>query len=403
MRKIIVLLLMVLLIAGCTNPAKDTIKIGLLIPTTGGLASYGDAMGYAADVAIEEINDAGGVLGKDIELVPKNTETSPDIAKTRAQELIDEDIVIIIGAAASSSTIKASEATIPNKCVLIAPPSTSPDITTLDDSDYVYRTCPSDLLQGKAMAMYIYQTLNKTDISCLYVNNTYGEGLKNVLYTQFKNLGGDTLKAVPYPDSFTTLPADSIDFMPYIDSLYSINASIVVLIAYDDGGVAVHQEATTGGDSLEWFGCDGIMTSGFLVNAGTYAENIMGTAPYHEEDTYYESFKTRYKTKHPDGTDPVVFIPNTYDAIILAALAIEKAGSNTDGALLKTSLRQIAYTGTTVRTYADAITQLNNGNDINYNGVSGNLDFDSYGDVITPYEIWKVISGSFNHQSIITP
>ncbi len=399
MRKLL-LIPLVLLLVGCPGGEKETVKIGALIPLTGGLASYGEYMQYAIDVAVEEINENGGVLGKEVEVVVKNTETNPDVAGEAAQELVDEGIRIIIGAAASSSTIEASEVTIPNECVLIAPPSTSPDITTLDDNDLVFRTCPSDLFQGKVMAKYLHDQ-GKTSIVALYINNSYGIGLKNVLYQEFAALGGETLKSVSYPEEFSILPPESIDFLPYIDTLYARNADVVVLIAYDEGGIAVHKEAEERDDVIEWFGCDGIMTQGFLDNAGTYAEGIKGTAPYHEEDEYYDDFRERYSEKA--GCDPITFIPNTYDAVILAALAIEHAGTWEDGIAIRDALREVASGGTAVRTFADAVEKLQAGEDIDYNGISGTLDFDENGDVEAPYEIWEVQSGEFVHVEVVTP
>ena len=400
MRKLLLITLVLLLVVGCSRGEKETVKIGALIPLTGGLASYGEYMQYAIDVAVEEVNENGGVLGKEVEVVVKNTETNPDIAREKAQELIDEGIRIIIGAAASSSTIEASGVTVENECVLIAPASTSPDITNLNDNDLLFRVCPSDLFQGKIMAKYLHEH-GKTRVVALYINNSYGTGLKDVLYQEFAALGGDTLKSVPYPEEFSILPPDSIDFLPYIDTLYARNADVVVLIAYDEGGIAVHKEAEERDDKIEWFGCDGIMTQGFLDNAGTYAGGIKGTAPYHEEDEYYNDFADRYNEKA--GCGPVTFIPNTYDAVILAVLAIEHAGTWEDGTAIRDALREIASGGTAVRTFADAVEKLQEGEDIDYNGISGSLDFDENGDVDAPYEIWEVQSGEFVHVEVVTP
>ena len=143
------------------------------------------------------------------------------------------------------------------------------------------------------------------------------------------------------------------------------------------------------------------MTQGFLDNAGTYAGGIKGTAPYHEEDEYYNDFADRYNEKA--GCGPVTFIPNTYDAVILAVLAIEHAGTWEDGTAIRDALREIASGGTAVRTFADAVEKLQEGEDIDYNGISGSLDFDENGDVDAPYEIWEVQSGEFVHVEVVTP
>lgn len=408
MKKLLLLLLLLLLIMpGCKKTEEaETVQIGVLIPLSGGLEGYGGCMKIALEVAADEINDAGGVLGKDIEFIYKDTGTDPDQGKAAAQELVDEGVSVIIGAASSSVTIKVSEVTIPNSVLQIAPPSTSPDITGLADNDFVFRTSPSDLFQGKVMAKYLkeeYGGSGKANITALFIDNSYGVGLKNTLYTEFKALGGDTLRAVPYPESLATIPPGNVDFAPYLDSLNVINAEVVVLIAYDEGGIAVTQEATSPfQDIIDWFGCDGIMTQGFLDNAEVNAEGIEGTAPYHMVDSFYDDFETRYIDKSGKPDKPVTFIPNTYDAGILIGLAIEKAGVSNDGAAVRDALREIAYDGTVVRTYAAGVTAINASTDIDYNGVSGILDFDTNGDVTGPYQLWKVVSGAFAFQQVLT-
>ena len=407
MKKLLLLLLLLLLIMpGCKKTEEaDTIKVGVVVPLTGGLSGYGGCMQFALEVAADEINAAGGVLGKDIEFIYKDTGTDPDQGKAAAQELVDEGVSVIIGAASSSVTIKVSEVTIPNSVLQIAPPSTSPDITGLADNDFVFRTSPSDLFQGKVMADYLYNEYGGSgvaNITALFIDNSYGIGLKNTLYTEFIALGGDTLRAVSYPESLATISPGDVDFAPYLDSLYVINAEVVILMAYDEGGIAVTQEATSPFlDVIDWFGCDGIMTNGFLNNAGANAEGIEGTAPYHEVDTLYDLFEARYIVK-TGGSKPVTFIPNTYDAGILVGLAIEKAGVSDDGAAVRDALREIAYGGTVVRTYAAGVTAINASTVIDYNGVSGILDFDTNGDVTAPYQLWKVVSGDFAFQQVLT-
>jgi ABC-type branched-subunit amino acid transport system substrate-binding protein len=401
MKKLWLLLLLPLLIPGCREEAKETVQVGVLIPLSGGLSAYGECMEDALKVAENEINDNGGVLGKDIEFIYKDTGTDPDQGKLAAQELVDEGVSVIIGAASSSVTLKVSEVTIPNSILQIAPPSTSPDITNLADNDFVFRTSPSDLFQGKIIAEYLYSEYGGSGVSSittLFIDNSYGHGLKNTLFSEFALLGGDTLRSIPYPESLTTIDPGDVDFNSYIDSLYDINAAAVVLIAYDEGGIAVTQEAAKQ-DIIDWFGCDGIMTQGFLSNAGTHAEGIEGTAPYHEVDSVYDDFEERYTAE--SGSGPVTFIPNTYDAGILVGLAIEKAGVSDDGALIRDALREIAYDGTVVRTFAAGITAINAGTDINYDGVSGKLDFDVNGDVTAPYQLWKVVGSVFEFQEVL--
>ncbi|MEN3045546.1 MAG: ABC transporter substrate-binding protein [Candidatus Hydrothermales bacterium] len=386
-------------------PPEEKITVGVIFPMTGGLASFGEAMKYAIDVAVDEINEAGGILGKKVEYILKDDQTNPDVAKQKAQEIINAGIKVIIGAAASSATIKASEITVPNNAILISPSSTSPLITDLNDNDLVFRTCPSDAFQGKIIGRYLKENLGVNRATALYIKNPYGIGLKNEFTKEFASRGGDTLDPISYPEEFEEAGTPP-DFTPYIDSLIRQNPEYVVLVAYDRGGLAV-KRAKEMNATFTWFGCDGIQTQGFLDNAGEYAEGIRGTAPYHEEGSHYDNFAQRYKQR--SGMDPVTFIANTYDAFIVIALAIQKAGTADDGMKIKDALREVAnYSPNDSVVYGGQFSKAKDliakGIGIDYHGVSGPINFDEKGDVIiAPYEVWEIRGGKFVHIETIQP
>ena len=142
-----------LLFSACSTGEQappEPVKIGTLFAYTGDLATSGPSLRNAADLAAKHINLAGGVLGAEIALVHKDTGTDRDIAKDNAIRLVEEEKVgAIVGAPSSGVTVHvARSVTIPRHVVLISPSSTSPDITTLEDDDFVFRTAPSDALQG---------------------------------------------------------------------------------------------------------------------------------------------------------------------------------------------------------------------------------------------------------------
>ena len=138
MKRILILLLTVglTLTLALSGLAAETIKIGALMSLTGGLGPYGPSILDGAQMAVDMINAAGGVLGKQVELVVRDTATSPDVGRDAASKLVELDKVpAIVGALSSGVTLAASSVTIPAEVVLISPASTAPSIPALDDNE----------------------------------------------------------------------------------------------------------------------------------------------------------------------------------------------------------------------------------------------------------------------------
>ncbi len=393
-------------ISGCTGtkaPGKK-IKVGLLFPMKGGLGGAGENRVIAAKVALEEINEAGGVLDSELELVLKDTESNPETAKMRAKELVDEGVKFIIGAFASSATIKAAEVTVPNNVILLSPSSTSPEITHLDDNDYVFRVCASDLFQGEIAADYIYMNLKKRNAGIMYIDNAYGKGLKDTFIKRFTELGGEIVgDAVATPDSFSYTNIENNDYTHYLKKLNGMNPEIVFIIGYIETGVAVRQKGEIGYD-FEFFGSEGLGHAGFIPLGGDATEGIKGTAPYHMEDDYFNIFRERYVELHPENEEPSGYAPTGYDAVILAALAMEKAGTSENTEAIRDALRDVSKGGDKVYVgeYSIATEKIRKGVDIDFEGAAGPHDFDEKGDVKCPYEIWKIVGGEYTHLETIS-
>ena len=154
MKRIIALLIVGLIVSvGLAGIAEDTIKVGALVPLTGAIAPYGPPILDGAKLAVEQINAAGGVLGKKLELVIRDTGSSPDVGRDAAKKLIEIDRVpAIIGAYSSGVTLAVSSVTIPSDVVLVSPVSVSAAIAALNDNDYVFCTIVSNEVQGRVLA-----------------------------------------------------------------------------------------------------------------------------------------------------------------------------------------------------------------------------------------------------------
>ena len=177
--------------AEAMEPTGEPIKIGTLIDTTGDLAIFGPSIVLATDLAALLINEAGGIDGRPVELIHRDSGTSPQIATDAASALVNVDgVEAIVGSLSSGVTLAVAESvTIPNGVVLVSPASTSPAISSLDDNDTVFRTTVSDALQGVIAAQAASQ-LGYDNVATIYINNAYGEGLSTVFQETFEGLGG---------------------------------------------------------------------------------------------------------------------------------------------------------------------------------------------------------------------
>src|SRR3989337_891252 len=158
--------------------AQGPLKIGYLLDFTGALASFGPDEENAIKLAIQQINDAGGVLGKPMEAVKADSATDKDIGVTEANRLVDiEHVQAIVGSLASGVTLAVAEGvTGPKNILQISNASTSPALTKANDNDFLFRTPISDAAQGIVLAKLI-QDLGYTSVCTMYVNNAYGHGL----------------------------------------------------------------------------------------------------------------------------------------------------------------------------------------------------------------------------------
>ena len=169
---------------------EGQITIGTLVPMTGALAAFGPHLSNASELAKEHINQAGGPLGKELKLAQRDSQTDPTGAVDAATKLVTIDKVpAIVGGFSSAVTLAAARPVIDNKVVMICTAATSPQVTFLDDNDFIFRATIANDAKGVAQAKVAYATGIKK-ISCIYVNNAYGLALAEHFETEFKRLGG---------------------------------------------------------------------------------------------------------------------------------------------------------------------------------------------------------------------
>jgi branched-chain amino acid transport system substrate-binding protein len=379
--------------------AADVIKIGSLVSTTGDLAAYGPPINNGGLLAEQDINNAGGVLGHNIKIILRDTQTNPTAAVDAAKKLVEIDKVVgIAGALSSGVTIPvATSVSIPSNVVQISPASTSEKITTLNDNDYIFRTVAMDALQAPALAQVLFNDKNFRKISIIYVNNDYGEGLAKGLKASFEKMGGQVMALVPYNKQQASYKGEA-------QKATAEKPQAVVMIAYPQFGAMIMRQIVEMGYKGAFAYADGMKAPEVAKNVGNkYVENTFGTVAANPNQELTDWFKNHYKAKFGE-MPPKPYIDTQYDAVVLMALAMAKGGTATRQAV-HDNLRRVANApGIKVdaRNLAKALRLIKEGKEIDYDGVSGSCDFDKYGDVPGSFEVWKFSKGSIETVKYIT-
>lgn len=386
------------LVAGACAPAPAVeappLKIGQLNTFTGGLSYFGEVHRKAATLAVDHINLAGGVLGSAVTIVAKDTQTTPLVGVDAARALVDIDkVVAIVGALSSGVSIAVANAvTVPNNILQISAASTSPALTGLDDNDFLFRTTVSDAAQGVVLGR-LARELGYSSASAIYINNAYGEGLAEQFKTTFEEEGGTVLELVPHEEVQPT-------YVSELSRATAGNPDVLVAISYPGHAEVYLREALEGGYISTFLFVDGTKSVAMNETVGwDNLEGTYGTAAGAVVTAEGQAFREAYLSAFAVELPPEPYIDTTYDAVVLIALAAEKAGTTTDSAAIRDALRDVAnppgeIVGPGVDGIRRALELIRQGKDINYEGAGGSQDFDTNGDVISTIEIWKIEGGA---------
>lgn len=398
MKKLVLVMVVLLLLLGVAGSviAADTVKIGMLVPFTGGLAPFGPPIQDGADLAIEHINDADGLYGWKLVLVVRDSGTAAAVGVDAAAKLVEIDgVPAIIGALSSGVTIPVSSVTIPSQVVLITPASTSAAITDLEDNDYVFRTVVSDAFQGVVQADLAVD-LGFKRVSIIYVNNAYGKGLALVFKENFEAKGGRVPTMVPYEEARPSYRSE-------VEKVIQGNPDAINFIAYPVDGNKQVVTAIEIGYQGKFLFSDGMKGEAVASGpASKYIEGSFGTAPGALEVAVSEQFNADYDAKF--GPTTVPYNVEAYDAAVLIALAIGRTGESffdmsraEQGQAIRDNLRAVANPPGEEVTYGElkkAFDLLKEGKEINYQGVSGPIVLDDNGDIsVGAIEIWVIKEG----------
>ena len=384
---------------GAAGAAAQDVKIGSLSAVTGPIANLVPPIIEAEQLLIKEVNDQGGILGgRQLELIVGDTGCNAQQAVDAANKVINVDqVVAVVGALCSGATIAAaSNAGVPAGVLMVSPTSTSPEITTLADNDYVFRTAPSDAYQGEVLArLVLAKGIDR--VALTFVNNDYGVGLAGAFREAYTAQGGTITgdqvheeKKASYRSELATLSQGSPE-------------ALVVLAYAGDSGLTILRQSLENGFFENFVGADGMRDDVLIEQLGVDPlKNLILTQPTSPPtNPSLDTFNTNFSAA---GGDPAsIFVQQSYDAAMLVALAIEKSGG-TDRTAVRDALRDVANPpGVQVGPgdWGRAVELIAAGTDIDYVGAGGPMDFDSRGEVAGVIGEYVIVGNTFVEAGII--
>ncbi|PMR69108.1 ABC transporter substrate-binding protein [Halomonas heilongjiangensis] len=381
--------------------AQAEVKIGFLGGFTGPIESLTPPIYEGAQLAVQQINEQGGILGGQQLVMPSGDTTCADAsaATNAADRMVNtEQVTAIVGALCTGATIAAANnAAIPGGVVMVSPASTAPAVSELDDNDLVFRTVPSDAFQGEMLAKLLLDQ-GIEEVAVTYVNNDYGRGLADAFGEAFEAGGGLVAENLAHEDG-------RADYRSELGSLSATGTETLVVLAYADGsGQTVLRQAYEGGMFTQYVGADGMVGDRLVEAVGAdVLEGMIATRPGSPDLPGTEIFN---EAAEAAGFDPsAVFAAQAYDAAFLLALAIEQNGS-AERAGLAEALRSVSSApGEMVLPgeWEKAVELIAAGTEINYEGASGSHEFDENGDVPGVVVEMAVEGGAFVSRGFIEP
>lgn len=317
---------------GTSQPVStEPIKIGFMGPLTGEVADYGANAKAAVEIAVQEINDNGGINGRPIEVIYEDDQCIGVKAADAASKLINIDKVpVILGSFCSGATMAFAPIAERAKVVALSYCSTNPSIS--DAGDYIFRDVPSDLMQGKFAANYIFNVLKKQKVSIIYVNNDWGNGLQKVFTGEFEKLGGTILSVENYSPESTDLRTQMV-------KIKSDKPDVLYFLGYPDGTISGIKQAKALGIDALLFGGDAWDTPSTWTKLGNDGNGAMFTVVGVKTS---ETFRRKMSDKLKDNN--IVYCSNyAYDGLKILAEAMKKVG--VDSTAVKDELYKIVYKG----------------------------------------------------------
>lgn len=364
---------LVLGLSACGGEGGDgEFTYGILYPQTGNLAFLGPPQLAAAEYAISEINDAGGILGADVPEIVQADEAGDNAqANQAANNLVADEVNAVIGAAASGMTQATYDTITGAEIVQCSGSNTAAELSDIEDNGYFFRTAPSDLLSAIVMARTMVENGNQ-NIAIVARADDYGDGYASALQAELENLGAQVVTNETYDPLATTF--DSV-----VNGVNSEDPDAVALIAFEEGAQVIAQLLEGGVEGEQVYVTDGLNDPnlGETVNADDpdSVNGVTGIAPSADNPEFMEGL-----TSFEEDLEVFQFAPQVYDCVTTIALAAEASESVSPADYVAELPNVSRPEGTECTSFAECRDLLAEGEEINYQGVSGNIDFNDNGD-----------------------
>ncbi|MHC3439461.1 ABC transporter substrate-binding protein [Natrialbaceae archaeon A-gly3] len=355
-----------------TNVQERDVMLGILQPETGDLGELGTPIADAAELPAIQLEDEGSPVTVDVRR--EDTQTESEVGISRANDLVAAGFPSFTGAAASDVTIPVAQSVaIPEQVVMCSPASTSPLITDLD-GDFVFRTAPSDALQGVVMAELAYEDRGWETAATFELNDAYGQSLAEVFADSFEERGGEVTDRVPFEP-------EQPSYTSGLEQALSGDPDFLVVIAFPVSGVQIFRDFFGEfDDDLPILVTDGLIEDGLPEDVDNPMDNVEGTAPA-ADGPEVDAFADMYEAEF--GTSPGVFNAHGYDASAVQILANLRGGEN-DGVAISGQMREVTSPGGEVvgpSNLAEGVELAADGEDVEYQGASSVVSFDENGDM----------------------
>lgn len=350
-----------------------TLTIGTLLPSTGSLAFLGPPEFAGVKLAVKEINEAGGVLGKPVVQIDTDSgDTSTNIASQSVDKLLQQKADAIIGAASSSVSLSVIDKITGAGVVQFSPANTSDQFTTYNDKGLYFRTAPPDVLQGRVLGDLIVADGSDT-VAILALQDAYGTGLADNTQKAVEASGGQVVEKVIYDPKAAEFSAD-------VAKIKAANPKAIALIGFDETKKIVPELVKQGltTDKVKLYFVDGNLANYGTGNDGFPKGTLKGAKGTLPGAAAPEDFQKRMKEVDPSLKD-FSYGPESYDAANLIALAAVAANSDA-GPDIAAKLREVSTGGEKCNDFKSCNELLKQGKDIDYDGVSGPIEFNEAGD-----------------------
>jgi branched-chain amino acid transport system substrate-binding protein len=353
--------------------AQDTIKVGEFGSLTGENASFGISQNNGVKMAVEEINDGGGVLGKKIDLIVEDNQTKQGETTTIVRKLISQDhVVAIIGEVASSKSLEAAPICQASKIPQIATAATNPRVTQV--GDYIFRVCFTDDFQAVVIARFVLEKLQLKNIAFMTdVKQDYSVGLTNIAKDYLAKNGGNIVKEQSYSSG-------DKDFRAQLTDIKSANPDVIIITGYYPEAALIAKQARQLGITATFVGGDGWDGTSLIPVGGKAVEGAFFSNHFSVEDKspLVQDFVQKYKAKY--NAVPDAFAALGYDATKILADAIKRAGT-TDSEKLKDAIQDTE----------------------NFPGVSGNITIGKDRNAQKSAVIITIKDGAYKYAETIEP